>query len=239
MHPGLKNALRPYVRAGRRRVRPYVVAGRRLLEEPPSVSSIAYSAPRSYSQFGEDRWLLRRFEGRVGFYVDVGAFHPFHISNTCLLYDRGWRGINLEPAPDGLALLKRHRPNDLNLPIAVASVEQDVTFALSGSFAGIADDSHLWPDYPGERISVATQTLARVLHDHLPGGQHIDLLDVDCEGHDLDVLRSNDWERFRPEVILAEAHNDGGAVAIGEFLGTVGYEERSRLDLTFVYERAE
>ena len=39
-----------------------------------------------------------------------------------------------------------------------------------------------------------TRTLAHVLDEHL-GSQAIDLLEVDCEGPDLDVLRPNDWGR--------------------------------------------
>jgi hypothetical protein len=115
-------------------------------------------------------------------------------------------------------------------------VEQDVPYALSGTFAGIADEEHLWGGLKAEQITVATQTLAHVLRDHLPDGQDIDLLDVDCEGHDLDVLRSNDWNRYRPRVILAEAHSEDAAADIRSFLASVGYEERARLHLTMVYE---
>ena len=35
-------------------------------------------------------------------------------------------------------------------------------------------------------------------------GQTIDFLNVDVEGHDLDLLESNDWQRFRPKVIVVE-----------------------------------
>ena len=55
------------------------------------------------------------------------------------LYKRGWHGLNLDPSPDGLAALMRYRPRDVNLPIAVASVEKEVGYNLAGSFAGIID----------------------------------------------------------------------------------------------------
>ena len=38
----------------------------------------------------------------------------------------------------------------------------------------------------------------------MPKGQAIDFLNVDVEGHDLEVLESNDWKRFRPKVIVVE-----------------------------------
>jgi hypothetical protein len=42
------------------------------------------------------------------------------------------------------------------------------------------------------------------LHDHLPAGRVIDFMSVDVEGLDLQVLRSNDWERYRPVVVVIE-----------------------------------
>ena len=38
-------------------------------------------------------------------------------------------------------------------------------------------------------------------------GQKIDLLSIDTEGYDLEVLKTNDWIRFRPEVIIVENEN--------------------------------
>jgi hypothetical protein len=103
VHPKLRDALLPYL-----------LAARRLRREPPRLQSFGYAQPRSFSQFGEDRFLLRYFRDQTsGFYVDVGASHPFSFSNTYLLYERGWRGLNLEPAPDDFALLQRHRPRDV------------------------------------------------------------------------------------------------------------------------------
>lgn len=191
----------------KRALRPYVLIGRRIRRERPGLSKLAFSQPLSYSQFGEDRFLLRYFGDRTGFYVDVGAYDPFHASNTALLYERGWHGINLEPAPDGLFALQRHRRRDVNLPFAASSSTGSAQFSLTGSFAGIIDETRLWGS-EGERTTVQTRTLAQILDKFLPIGQQIALLDVDCEGHDEEVLISNDWERFRPQLVLAEAHDD-------------------------------
>lgn len=217
------------------RLRPAVVATRRLVRDRPSPAELAWSQPRSFGQFGEDRWLLRYFgEQRDGFFVDVGAFHPFLASNTYLLHQRGWRGINLEPAPEPLALIRKYRPRDINLPYAISTEPGPVSFALAGSFAGIDDEQHLWQGIEGERIKVEARTLADVLAEHVPRGQAIDLLDVDCEGRDLDVLRSNDWTRFRPRVVLTEFH-EGTGESPGDFLTEQGYTMATRLDLTLVY----
>src|SRR5689334_1853966 len=79
------------------------------------------NAAVSYAQEGEDL-VLRRFveERRTGFYVDVGAHHPTRFSNTYFFYEQGWRGINIEPAPEAAAAFIRLRPRDINLQVGVA-----------------------------------------------------------------------------------------------------------------------
>jgi hypothetical protein len=55
----------------------------------------------SYAQNREDILLRAFFDPKeVGFYVDVGAYDPDDDSVTRLFYDRGWRGINIEPQPN-------------------------------------------------------------------------------------------------------------------------------------------
>ncbi len=41
----------------------------------------------------------------------------------------------------------------------------------------------------------------------MPESQHIDFLSVDVEGLDMEVLRSNDWSKYKPDVILVEDKN--------------------------------
>jgi hypothetical protein len=55
----------------------------------------------------------------------------------------------------------------------------------------------------GER-PVRTVTLAEILDQHLPRGQRIDFLTIDVEGLDLEVLKSNDWTKYKPTIVLAE-----------------------------------
>jgi hypothetical protein len=67
----------------------------------------------SFSQFGEDLLLLsyfEKFDHRSGVYVDVGAFSPFLLSNTLLLYKLGWRGINVAFDEDKIKTFRQYRP---------------------------------------------------------------------------------------------------------------------------------
>ncbi len=56
-------------------------------------------------------------------------------------------------------------------------------------------------------IDLETVTLSEILTKHLPKGQLIDFMSIDVEGLDYDVLLSNDWRRFRPQIILVEILN--------------------------------
>src|SRR5262249_31332093 len=82
----------------------------------------------SYAQNAEDVLLNRLFPDGVGFYIDVGAHDPVHLSVTKHFYDRGWSGINLEPEPVGFAKLCDQRPRDINLNVGVSDHDGAMTF---------------------------------------------------------------------------------------------------------------
>ena len=53
-----------------------------------------------YSQWGEDQFIIDFFKDKKkGIYFDVGCFHPFMYSNTCLLHNKGWYGVNIDINP--------------------------------------------------------------------------------------------------------------------------------------------
>src|SRR5690554_515847 len=84
---------------------------------------------RIYSQEGEDILLRRIFEHNPpGFYVDVGAHHPFRFSNTKLLYDKGWHGINIEPNPKVKECFLKFRSRDTTVFAGVSALEGELTY---------------------------------------------------------------------------------------------------------------
>lgn len=143
-----------------------------------------------------------------GFYVDVGAYHPMEYSNTYAFYKKGWRGINIDARPGSMQLFHRFRANDINLELAISDKAEVLTYyehvepARNGFFP--SDDL----DAAGAKIIGTTQIpvlpLAEVLDKYMPPSQSIDFLDIDVEGLDERVLRSNNWEKYRPRVVLTE-----------------------------------
>ncbi|HEY1506061.1 MAG TPA: FkbM family methyltransferase [Stellaceae bacterium] len=166
-----------------------------------------------YSQEGEDIILSRLFFDKpAGFYVDVGAHHPIRHSNTYLLYRRGWRGINIDATPGSMAEFRRLRPRDIGIECLVASDPAPQRFYIFNEPALNTASRYLADERPRENVQfhvmrefdLRPRTLSSLLDEFLPTGRPIDLMSVDVEGLDLDVLRSNDWERYRPEVLLVE-----------------------------------
>ena len=168
---------------------------------------------RAYSQEGEDLLLLRLFEGQeAGFYVDVGAHHPVRFSNTCLFHRMGWRGINIDADPEAMRLFARERPADINVCVGISDAAGMLTYHVFNESALNTFDERLAQEreaLPNCRLlrkaQVPVERLEAVLSRCLPAGQQIDFLSVDAEGFDVQVLDSNDWSRFRPRCVLAEA----------------------------------
>jgi FkbM family methyltransferase len=201
------------------------------------LTDIGYTRTVSYSQFGEDLWLGEYFADTPhGFYVDVGAYDPFNASNTLRLYRQGWRGINIEPDPAALARLQRFRPRDINLGLAISDVSGEARFVRDGSFSRIHTSEQKTLS-TGRQIAVRTRRLEEVLSEWTHGIA-IDLLDVDCEGLDLTVLQSNDWDRFRPRNVLAESHLDPPS-ALDSYMSGVGYGRVGRFTVTYAFERID
>lgn len=185
----------------------------------------------SYSANQEDVLLNRLFSKKpTGFYVDVGAAHPLFENDTKALYDRGWSGINIEPNKGFFEILAAGRPRDTNLNSAVSDVTGESRFfEVKGTGLSTCDqDEAARAREKGFEIIehlVPTQTLRDLLAAANPSA--IDLLKIDVEGFEPNVIRSNDWSRFRPDVIVVEATFPETPVrrpdVAGPLLENVGY----------------
>ena len=166
----------------------------------------------SYSQEGEDMVLKRIFDNQKdGFYVDVGAHHPKRFSNTYNFYLKGWKGINIDAMPKSMDLFNKIRPRDINLEFGVGQKEEVMNYyifnepalnSFSKELSETRDKAHD-AYFIKDIIKVEVKPLEKILDINLINNE-IDFLNVDVEGLDLDVLKSNDWSKYRPKFVLVE-----------------------------------
>jgi len=166
-----------------------------------------------FSQEGEDLVLKRLFEGQAsGFFVDVGAHHPFRFSNTYWAYQNGWSGVNIDATPGSSRPFNRWRPRDVNVEICIGTVERTLDYTIFSEPALNTYDSSRVDSLSSSKYSpkgtvrLQTRRLDNVLSEIFVGNSDpvIDFLSIDVEGSEMDVLESNDWLRFKPRVIVIE-----------------------------------
>lgn len=143
-----------------------------------------------------------------GFYIDVGAQHPIIDSVSRAFYEKGWRGIHVEPVPAYAQALRRDRPDETVVQAVLGKCQGRSVFyeipdtGLSTSVQSIAQE-HAAHGFRVVETEVAQTNLAFVF-DNL-GDHPIHWLKIDVEGNEISVLRG--WLRHpaRPWVVVVES----------------------------------
>lgn len=199
---------------------------------PPLVGLLKRLRARkdSFSQFGEDIVLFNLLNCKSdGFYVDCGAFDPYIFSNTAKFYELGWSGINIEPQRSRWSIFQRLRTRDINLCEVVSDSCEETLFFESAipTMSGIcaADQASSRHGRGFKRVPLP---LSQILDKYAPG-RYVDFLSVDCEGHDLNVLRSNNWSKTRPAFLIVEDHDKSSVTPLDSYLFHLDYKLLIRL----------
>lgn len=198
----------------------------------------------SYAQQGEDIVLWQILRGALGIerptYLDIGAHHPVFNNNTFYFYERGARGVLVEPNPALHGVLAQIRPDDalVRAGIGVTAQTEAEFFVIGGSEDGqlntfSREQAETLVKRSNGRYSIAQVlkipllNINELMRKHWNGPPN--LLSIDTEGFDLPILRSLDFKRMRPDVICAETLEIGGRRVLGEILQLLtqhGYEVR-------------
>jgi FkbM family methyltransferase len=190
---------------------------------------------KSYAHQGEDvviegmlKWV------KNGTYVDVGAYHPVLYSNTYAFYNKGWSGIVIDPNIDMKPLYTLMRPRDTFVHTAVGPVPEEKPYYMfdDGAYNSFDEGrAKSWKATRGLDIkevrTISFKPLSQILREQ--NITHIDFLNVDVEGLDLEVLKTHDWsiptrvvavedETFNPDTpranaIYAYMHDQGYVLA--------------------------
>ncbi len=202
------------------------------------------------SQTGEDLILETLMpQKRNGFFVDVGANHPIKFNNTFLFHNKGWTGINIEPNPSKINLFKILRRNDMNINMGVGLEKSEMDFyvlkpsTLSTFDKKSADEYQKMGHVLHKTIKVPIIPLSEILNSYAHN-REIDLLSVDTEGYDMEVLKSNDWKKFRPNFIILETleYREGRAGKklndiYDPYMNELGYSKVADTHINTIYEK--
>jgi FkbM family methyltransferase len=199
----------------------------------------------SYSQFGEDKIiadLLKDMKFKSIVYLDIGANNPKFISNTYLFYEKGFRGVLVEPNPYLVGKLRYVRPKDLVVNIGIG-IEENAIEANFYMFAEEADglstfsleEAKHWENvglngkkYKIERIwKMPLITVNNLIENYLT--ECPDFVSIDVEGWDLKILKTFNFDKHNPAIFCVETlayKEDGSTYRVKEmydFLESKGY----------------
>jgi len=163
----------------------------------------------SYAMDGEDIAIKKYVEHtNNGFYVDVGSHHPVQRSNTCLLYQSGWCGINVDINDFTLDLFNYLRPDDINVQTAISDYNGNIDFYYQKNFSQLNTTDINWAkenfsnNFQTKKIKC--QTLNSLLEQTKYKNQKINFFNIDVEGAEMKVLKYLDFNTYDPTVICIE-----------------------------------
>lgn len=200
--------------------------------------------PLTYAQHFDDGMILNLFS-LMGYenpsYLDLGANHPFIISNTALLYERGSRGVNVEANPLLMEEFKKHRPLDKNINVGVALEEGMKKFYMFSDDSGL--NTFCEKEMKGlsckvqKEIDLPVTTINKIMEKYCHGIWP-DLLLTDIEGLDYDVLKSADFSQSSPKVIVSETRRHSSE-PVKKLLHERGYFCYCRMSENLFFVREE
>jgi len=170
----------------------------------------------SYSQCGEDlivdfllTWVLKI---KNPTYLDVGAHDPFNFNNTYLFYKRGARGVSIEPDPELFSRIAKYRPYDVNINrgVGISNVNDSKDFyIMSSRTLNTFSKTEAERMSRLENIKIDAVQKIELVHineivDQYFGQKNLDFLSIDVEGWDLQILKSMNFNKCRPNVICVE-----------------------------------
>ena len=175
--------------------------------------SSSFEGGTYYSQYYEDYILAYVFKDyKTGFYIDVGANDPNTCTVTKYFYERGWRGINIEPNTEEFKKLVQYRPRDSNYNCGISNKEGKLVFyrEIDGSGDGLStfdkkiaerEKKSLHVNF--KEIAVPLTTLDKLLaNSSVP---EISFVSIDVEGFEKNVIESMDLAKYKPVVLCIEA----------------------------------
>ncbi len=203
------------------------------------------------SQFGEEKFILNFFDIKYkGKFLDVGCFHPTRHNNTYAMYKRGWHGINIDLNPLTIELFNFARIKDININAAISNNEEtkklyfvdelNTQNTLEANHLSFLKNHHNLREEDISLQEIKTKRLDKILDNY--NFNDIDFMNIDVEGHELHVLNSIDFLKYKIKFICIEMidHNDQAKI-INEKLSTIlnknDYILEKQIGFNFIFKK--
>ena len=171
------------------------------------------------AQSGEDKYIIKLFDGNFkGKFLDIGCYHPTRHNNTYEMYKKGWSGINIDLNPLTIELFDFMRPKDVNINIGISDndSEKELYFIDELDTQNTIDKNQLeflkkHHNIKQDQIivkKIKTKNLETILNEYQ--FYNIDFMNLDIEGHELQVLKTLDFKKIKIKYLCVEMieHNE-------------------------------
>ena len=205
------------------------------------------------SQFGEEKHVLKHFSKHFkGKFLDIGCFHPTRNNNTYKMYKKGWRGINIDLNPLSIDLFNLARPKDINICAAISNKEKKVDLFFIGDLdtkntieknhTKFLNKSFLIDNNQIKKTQIKTSKLDKILVKY--NFFNIDFMNLDVEGHELNILKNFNFKRFKIKVICVEMidHNKlskSNNIEMFKILNKNGYILKDKVSVNHIFKLKE
>ena len=167
----------------------------------------------SYGATGEDVLINKIFKNKIdGYYVDVGALHPINGSLTYNLSKKGWKGLNIDLLRENIILFNFFRKKDKNINLAISKNKGVINAYIFERGSGVNTTNKKWADKWKKKIGknysilkIKKNSLNNVFSSYKIK-KKFELLNIDVEGHEIDVLKGINFKNIRPKIITIEIH---------------------------------
>ena len=205
-----------------------------------------------FGQHGEDVIVHKLFNKNIknGFYLDVGAHHPFRQSNTAYLWLKGWNGVNIDASKASISAFNKIRKKDENIWMAVvdintANMQSNITLNFNPNvkydLGATCSVSLAIERKTSAQISVPCDSLLNIVNNYAPKRDtEFNFMNIDIEGFDERCLIGMEQWKSKPQVICIESLIDEGIRSILKTklnitLENNGYELQGKTGISLIY----
>jgi FkbM family methyltransferase len=181
-----------------------------------------------YGQELQDMYAYLYFKGKKdGFFIDIGAYDGFTISNTYSLEKIGWEGICIEPVPNIFErLIKNRKCECINAALSDNDIVDSKFIQTKGGRSGFTRNMSNEMQTAAEKegiiaeINVKSVTFDTIMDNHHI--KYIDFMSVDVEGSEIEILKTINFDKYKFGLITIE--NNYGKDQLKSFMRLRGYK---------------